>query len=194
MFSSFICALLVLLWRLLGNRQRILSRRESIRESQNSTCQPGFDVLEDRLVPAQPGLGVPQLATAGLILGVRANPTLGQLPTAKPALVSGLQPITGKLSGGTIPIRVNVTENASPSVIDLSGAFGAMTGIQHKDGLRLRLLGNTNSGLLKTDLSEAVLTLTYSRGKWGTATITVAATDADGVSVKATVQVTVSPV
>jgi hypothetical protein len=138
-------------------------------------------------------LGIPQLATAGFILGVRAAPAVGQLATTNTALVSGLQPITSKLPVGTIPIRVRVTENAPATVIDLSAAFGAMTGIQHQDGLQLRLLGNTNSGLVNTDLSESVLTLTYSRGKWGTATITVAATDADGVSVKITIQVTVSP-
>jgi hypothetical protein len=110
-----------------------------------------------------------------------------------PVAASGLQPITNKLPAGTKPIVVTVTENSPETVLDLGAAFDAMDGIQHQDGLRLRMVGNTNSGLVKTDLSEAALTLTYVEGKCGTATITVAATDADGVSVKATVQVTVSP-
>jgi hypothetical protein len=88
---------------------------------------------------------------------------------------------------------VTVAENSPESVIDLGAIFSAQTGIQHDAGLRLTILGNTNSGLVKTDLSEAALTLTYTRGKCGTATITVSATDADGVSVRETILVTVTP-
>src|SRR5262245_9710814 len=185
--------MLLSLWRRLWNSQPNLSRRTLPWENRNHFYRPGFDVLEDRLVPAPSSLGVPQLATTGLILGVSATPALGQLATATLVPVSGLQPIPGNLPGATIPIRVRVTENAPETVIDLSAAFGAMTGIQHRDGLRLRLLGNTNAGLIRTELSEAVLTLTYTRGRCGTASITVAATDADGVSVQRTIQVTVSP-
>jgi hypothetical protein len=88
---------------------------------------------------------------------------------------------------------MTVFENASESVMNLGVAFGAVAGLQHGDGLKLSILGNTNRGLVRTDLSEAVLTLTYARGKSGTATITVCATDADGVSVKQTLVVTVRP-
>jgi hypothetical protein len=88
---------------------------------------------------------------------------------------------------------VTVDQNSSATVIDLGAAFAAMSGLQHADGLKLAILGNTNSALVKTDLSEASLTLTYVPGKCGTATITVAATDADSVSVKQTIQVTVRP-
>jgi hypothetical protein len=128
----------------------------------------------------------------GVTLGVRGTAALGQLQTAQQASVTGLQPLTCNPTGATNPIQVRVAENAPPTVLDLSGALGKMPGIQHKRGLRLRLLGNTNSGLVQTDLCETVLTLTYSRGKSGAATITVAATDAHGVSVKMTVQVTVA--
>jgi hypothetical protein len=193
MLLSLTCAMLVSLWRRLWNSQPNLSRPKCPREKRNHSHRPGFDVLEDRLAPAQSALGIPQLATPGLILGVGGTPALGQLEPANPAPVSGLQPITGKPPGATNPIQVRVTENAPATVLDLSAAFGAMTGIQHEDGLRLRLLGNTNSGLIRTDLCEAVLTLSYSRGRCGTATITVAATDADGVSVQTTIQITVSP-
>jgi hypothetical protein len=185
--------MLLSLWRKLWNSQPNLSRREFPRENRNYSYRPSFDILEDRLVPAQSALGFSQLAPVGLTLAVRGTTALGQLQTAQQAFVTGLQPITCKLPGATNPIRVRVAENAPQTVLDLSRALGKMPGIQHKGGLRLRLLGNTNSGLVHTDLCEAVLTLAYSRGKRGTATITVAATDAHGVSVKITVQVTVTP-
>ena len=55
------------------------------------------------------------------------------------------------------------------------------------------VLGNTNSGLVKSVLSQTQLTLTFTPGRWGTATITVGAADADGVCVPATLVVTVRP-
>jgi hypothetical protein len=96
-------------------------------------------------------------------------------------------------AGGTSPIPVTVAENSSQTVIDLGRIFSAMSGLQYADGLKLSILGNTNSGLVTTDLSEAALTLTYAQGKCGTATIIVNATDADRVSVQQTILVTVGP-
>jgi hypothetical protein len=107
-----------------------------------------------------------------------------------PVTVSAFPP-AGKTPGGTSPICVTVFENASETVINLSTAFATVGGLQHRDGLKLSILGNTNRGLVSTDLSEAALTLTYARGKSGTATITLCATDADGVSVKRSLVVTV---
>jgi hypothetical protein len=96
-------------------------------------------------------------------------------------------------SKGVNQIQVTVDAGASPTVIDLGAVFAKMNGIRYKDGLQLAMLGNTNSGLVKTALSESALTLTYTAGKCGKATITVSATDADGVSVKETLLVTVLP-
>ena len=110
-----------------------------------------------------------------------------------PGSLSGLPQPGSKPPAVVTPIGVMVAQNAPETVIDLGAAFAATSGIQHADGLKLAVLGNTNSGLVKTDLSEASLTLTYAAGKCGTATITVAATDADGVSVKQTILVTVRP-
>jgi hypothetical protein len=93
----------------------------------------------------------------------------------------------------TNQIKVTVTENSPETVINLGPVFGAMPGIHPEDGLQLSILGNTNSRLVKTDLSGAALTLSYVAGKCGTATITVGATDADGVSVQQTIVVTVLP-
>jgi hypothetical protein len=91
------------------------------------------------------------------------------------------------------PIRVTVDENSPEAVVDLGAVFGARGGIHPEEGLHLSVLGNTNGGLVKPDLSETTLTLTIARGKCGTAAVTVAATDADGVSVRETVLVTVRP-
>jgi hypothetical protein len=88
---------------------------------------------------------------------------------------------------------VTVNQDSSATVLDLGSAFAAVSGLHHEDGLRMSILGNTNSGLVKTSLSAAALTLTYARGMSGTATITVCATDADGVSVQRTVLVTIRP-
>ena len=181
------------LWRRLWNSQPCPSRGKYLRGSPHATYRPGLDVLEDRLVPALSARGIPQLGVTVYTPGAGTSPAFRELDAAKPAADSGLQPISGQAPGGTKPIVVMVTENTPETVIDLGPAFGAMGGIQHQDGLRLRMVAITNSGLVKTDLSEATLTLTYTRGRYGTSTITVAATDADGVSVKTTVQVTVSP-
>jgi hypothetical protein len=113
--------------------------------------------------------------------------------TLHPTLIDVLAAGSGQSSAGTNQIRVTVDENAPETVIDLGAVFSAMSGVHHEDGLQLSILGNTNSRLVTTDLSEAALTLTYARGKCGTATVTVGATDADGVSVQETVIVTVRP-
>jgi hypothetical protein len=114
-------------------------------------------------------------------------------PALAPAALSGLPHPGSKPVVVTRPIRVTVAENSSETVIDLGAAFAAVSGLQHGDGLKLSVLRNTNPGLVSTDLSEAALTLTYARGKYGRATITVCATDADGVSAKRTIVVTVLP-
>jgi hypothetical protein len=97
----------------------------------------------------------------------------------------------GKLPEAASQIQVTVAQNSSETVIDLGAAFSAASGIQHGGGVKLSILGNTNSGLVTTDLSESALTLTYAPRKYGMATIIVSATDADGVSVTQTFVVTV---
>jgi hypothetical protein len=113
---------------------------------------------------------------------------------ALPAAGSGLGQTGSSQAPGSNATRVTVDENSPESIVHLGPVFGAMGGIQHGDGLQLSILGNTNSRLVKADLSGTDLKLTYTPGKYGTAMITVGATDADGVSVQATVLVTVRPV
>jgi hypothetical protein len=93
----------------------------------------------------------------------------------------------------TNALRVTVVENSPKTVIDLAAVFARMSGIRHEDGLQMSMMGNTNSGLVKTALSECELTLNYAPRKFGTATIVVGAADADGVSVRENIVVTVLP-
>jgi hypothetical protein len=88
---------------------------------------------------------------------------------------------------------LTVAQNAPATVIDLDSVFAAVPGIQHEDGLQYSVLGNTNPALVGTELSDAALILTCIRGRTGTSTIVVCATDADGVSVQQRILVTVRP-
>jgi hypothetical protein len=108
--------------------------------------------------------------------------------------LSGLQPISSHpASKAANQMNVTVGENATKSVIDLGLIFASTSGIHAEDGLQLSLLGNTNPGLVKPQLSEGELTLSYTPSKSGTATITVGATDADGSCVQINILVTVIP-
>src|SRR5262245_15878386 len=150
------------------------SRGKSLQRGRHLAYRPQLEPLEDRLLPVVAG---------GIIA-----------PVAGPSIVSGLVQVSTKLAAGaTTPIRVTVAQNTSETVIDLAAVFSTMSNLRAGDGLRLSVLSNTNSGLVRTDLSEAALTLTYAKGKCGTATIVVGATDADGVSTKLTIMVTVYP-
>jgi hypothetical protein len=118
---------------------------------------------------------------------------------AVPGVLSGLLQTGDPLArvsrppAGARPVPVTVAVNSPPTVVDLGPVFAAMSGIRQGGGLKLWVMGNTNAGLVQTDLSKAALTLTFTPGRWGTATITVGATDADGVSVQQTILVTVDP-
>src|SRR5262249_54230483 len=144
------------------------------------------DSLEGRELPAPLAGALLKPAAGGPVSGAVAPP-LGPVVAALPAAGSGLG------QTGSNPTCVTVDENAPESIVHLGPVFGAMSGIQHGDGLQLSILGNTNSHLVTADLSGTDLTLTFAPGMSGTATITVGATDADGVSVQVTVLVTVRP-
>jgi len=179
------------LWRRLRSSSSPSRGRRS-RRPQTISFRPQLDPLEDRLLPAA-GLG----GTLGLTAGSLTSGALASTPkvvtAAVPITVTAPQQTGVKPLGAPTPMRVTVTENAAATVIRLGAVFAAMRGIHAKDGLQLSILGNTSPGLVKTDLSGADLTLTYTWGKSGTATITIGATDVDGVSVRQTIIVTVTP-
>lgn len=162
------------LWRRLRNQHPGLSRGKSLQGGRPISSKPRLEPLEDRLLPALAAGGVLDIATV-------------------PGVVSGPQPIGVLSPGGSRPISVTVASNSPPTVLDLGPVFAAMSALRPANGLKLSILGNSNSALVRTDLSKAALTLTYMPWRWGTATITVRATDADGVSAQQTLLVTVSP-
>jgi hypothetical protein len=161
-------ALLNRLW----NRNRVVSR-SSLRADRRLSYRPWLEPLEHRELPAFAGAGL--------------------MAPPMPHSIITLYPIGSPAPAATTPINVTVAQDSPPTVIDLGPIFAAVRGLQHEDGLRLSVLGNTNSALVRTDLSDSALTLTYMRGQHGTASITVCATDADGVSVRQTILVTVLP-
>jgi hypothetical protein len=162
------------LWHGLPNRNPGLSRRKCLRGGRRPSYRPQLDPLEDRLLPVLGVVGVPLIA-------------------AVPGAAGGLQHPARTPARGTKPIEVTVAENSPETVIHLGNVFGAMNGIQHTGGLQLSLLGNTKPSLVTTDLSDMDLTLTYTPGHCGTATITVGATDVNDKFVKVTILVTVRP-
>ena len=164
----------VAIWRLFANGNSVLATGKRRRAARPASYRPRLEPLEARDVPALLGGGLLAFTPA-------------------PGASSGLQPTASLPPGGTTPICVTVAQNSAATVIDLGPVFAALPGIQHQDGLQLAILGNTNSRLVTPELSEAALSLTYTRGQCGTATITVAATDADGVSVQQTVVVLIRP-
>jgi len=154
--------------------------------------RPQIEALEDRMVPSRLTDGVHRLPPAESISAALAPRPHQREGSAASGALSGLQPIGSQPAGAGInEMQVTVRENSPATVIDLGSVFAGINGIQHEEELQLALLGNTNAGLVKTDLSDEELTLTYTPSRWGTATIMVSATDADGVSVQENILVTV---
>src|SRR5262249_33976665 len=147
--------------------------------------RPQLEALEDRRVLARLSHGVLPLNHGESIHHAFTHSPRRQESKGESGALGGLQPIGSQSAGaGVGEMDVTVKENSPKTVIDLGYVFAQMSGIQHDDGLQLSLLGNTNPGLVKTDLSEDELSLTYTPSTCGTSTISVAATDADGVSVR----------
>jgi hypothetical protein len=170
------------LWRRLWNGDRVRSQGKCLRGNRHSSYQPSLESLEGREVPAVPG--------GGLI--APAVPYVFSAP-AVPYVFSLPHQAACQLPGRTSPFYVTVAQNSPETVIDLGWVFAAVPGLQHEDGLQFSVLGNTNPALVRTELSDAALILTYMRGQSGTSTIVVCATDADGVSVQQRILVTVRP-
>jgi hypothetical protein len=130
----------------------------------------------------------------GLAFGAGVAPPLRQVGNGTPVTPGVLPQSDGKPLPTTAPVSLIVSENASKLFMDLKPLFAKFKDLHPEDGLRYSVLGNTNSGLVKAALSEAELTLTFAHGKWGSATLTVGATDADGVCARVTLAITVCPI
>jgi hypothetical protein len=177
----------VSLWRILRDTNPDTPAGRSRPASRRPSAKPCLELLEDRMVPAPLSGWVDPVGAGGL------TPGAGQVGMTPPSAVSGLQPISYQPPGAIDQMVVTVVQNSPTTVINLRTFFGAMGGGQHDGGPRPAVLGNTNSGLVSTDLSGAQLTLSYAPGKCGEAIITVVGTYADGVSVQGQILVTVLP-
>jgi hypothetical protein len=183
--------MLISWWRGLRKSAPTSSRRNDLPTSRRPSFRPKLEVLEDRTLPAPLVYGIASEGTASAIF---APPSLQPVAIAASGARSGVQPISNKPpSGAANQTEVTVVENSTKSVIDLGPIFTHMSGIHPEDGLQLSLLGNTNPGLVKAELSEGELTLTYTPSRYGTATITVGATEADGSCVRENIVITVLP-
>jgi hypothetical protein len=185
-------------WRRLWKRTPGPSTGNRLPANRRPAFRPLLEALEDRMLPSSWAGGIAPYASEAFAaarpaLAAAAHVSLPLAWAAAPAVGGGLQPLRGAPAEGASRMTVTVEENSSATVIDLGAVFGAVRGIRHADGLQLAMLGNTNPALVKTTLSEAELTLTCAAGKSGKATLTVSATDADGVSVQETLVVTVLP-
>ncbi|KPJ98255.1 MAG: hypothetical protein AMJ60_08955 [Desulfobacterales bacterium SG8_35] len=83
---------------------------------------------------------------------------------------------------------VTVDENAPDTVIDLSGAFSDV----EDETLTYSVTTNTDSGLVTVSVDGSSLTLDYVADQFGTADITVRATDSGGLFVEDTFRLTVA--
>jgi hypothetical protein len=155
--------------------------------------RPRLDPLEDRVLPAPLTGAAPNPAPGGPTPGAGATPPLRQTGGGTPVAPGAPQSSDGKPLQGTGPVDVAVDQNTPRIFLDLGPLFGKSPDLHPEDGLRFSVLGNTNPGLVKTSLSEAEITLTFAPGKYGTATLTVGATDADGACAQATISVKVRP-
>jgi len=85
---------------------------------------------------------------------------------------------------------VTVDEDAANTVLGLSGFFDDQ---DFGDLLAFMIVGNTNTGLVTTNLTDEQLTLVYTADQNGTTEITVRATDLSDIWIEDTFTVTVNP-
>jgi len=183
------------LWRRMRKNNPSSFHENELPKGRCPSFRPQLEALEDRRVLTRMGYGLLPLDIGGSNHHAFAHSPRRQESNGESGALGGLQPMGSQSAGaGVGEMDVTVKENSPETVIDLGYVFAQMSGIQHDDGLQMSLLGNTNPGLVSTDLSEDELSLTYTPSKCGTATISVGATDADGVSVRENILVTVLPV
>jgi hypothetical protein len=166
--------MLVSLWCRWWHETPFSSRKNGLSERRRLAYRPQLELLEGRALPALLGSTLVEIVPVATAAGM-----IQQTGSSGPAAIT--------------PLHVTVSQNASTTVLDLGPAFAAIPGLQHEAGLHLAVLGNTNARLVTPDLSGSALTLSYTRGLSGTATLTVNATDADGVCAQQTIVVTVLP-
>lgn len=169
------------LWRRLRQMSPLSSPGGDHPKGRQLSFRPTLEALEDRTLPAPLFHGIIPPARHGTTSAVVAPPPPPPVAMAAPG------------SGAANQMRVTVMKNSPATIIDLCPLFAQLSGAHSIDGLQISLLGNTNPGLVKPELSEGELTLTYTPSRCGTATITVGARDTDGECVRENILVTVVP-
>jgi hypothetical protein len=173
-----------LLWRKLRKNNVGPSGGEKLPKQRHTSFRPQLEALEDRMMPTLlPGVFPPIATPTPPPAGITGSGSSGNLQTL----------INPPASSVHHMVVVPAMRNSSETVINLDRIFAQQSGLQHEDGLQWSMLGNTNAALVRTDLSEAELTLKYTPGRWGIASVMVGATDADGVCEREIIHVFVSP-
>jgi hypothetical protein len=182
-------------WRKLWTMDPISPRENNRPKRRHFAFQPKLESLEDRTLPAPLVFGILPPALDGNASAGCAPLPLQPVVIAAPCATNGSEPTRGQPANvAANQLRVTILENSPASVIDLGPLFAQISSVHPAEGLQLSLLGNTNPGLVKTDLSEGELTLTFAASQCGTASITVGATDADGASMRENILVIVLPI
>ena len=182
------------LWRRLMKCNPISSKGNDLPNGRRPFFRPKLEALEDRTLPAPFVYGMLPVAVEGTPFGVYAPPPYEPIAIPTAGDLGGLEPMDNEPSSmPASQMSMMIMENSPQTVIDLDPIFTEMSGLHPEDGLQLSLLGNTNPGLVKSDLSGGELTLAYTPSQCGTATITVGGTDADGVCEQENIVVTVVP-
>lgn len=91
-------------------------------------------------------------------------------------------------------VDVLAQEDASDLVLDLSAKFADIDIVPFGDVLTLTVTGNTNPALVSATLIGSTLTVRYQVDQYGTATITVRATDLEGAWVEDSFLISVASV
>jgi regulation of enolase protein 1 (concanavalin A-like superfamily) len=87
---------------------------------------------------------------------------------------------------------VAVAEDAAPTVINLAAAFADLDIAPRGDNLTYTVTANSNATLVGTAINASQLTLTYAANRSGTAALTVRATDAAGLWIEDSFNLTVT--
>ncbi len=134
------------------------------------TARPRLEALENRWMPAWVG------SLGGAVSG---------------GVAAHMAPSSGTAAAPPGQVDVTVAVSAADSVYDLRQTLGAWEGWLYRDPPRLIIKGNTNRALVSARLTDTELTLSYTPGKSGTATVTVGLTDAAGASIEVTFAISV---
>ena len=147
----------------------------------NASSQPESDAF---LIDASdPGYGYGGLVLAGDTEGDFATAWTSNQGANYQILTQHLQPSQAPVNTTSLPTQ-RVLTSAPPTTINLANYFSDLD-VTYRDSVSYSVTGNTNTGLITTNISGSTLTLTYASGITGAANLTVQATDSTGLGTSA---------